>query len=731
MPPRDLKPVPSSASKVTRMLLKELGIGGLFPPQLEALEAGVERGESILLAAPTGAGKTLVALIAVANALSRSGSRAFYVSPLKSIAQEKFREFSILSKLGYKVRLSVGDYASGPPDADVIISTYEKLDAMLRSHRELLSTTSILVVDEVHMVGDPDRGPVLESIVARLRSWEGGLQIVALSATVPNAFEIAEWLGAKAVVSSWRPVPLKEGVFKDYIVHYSDGDSRVVSRVTGHPDIDISIETVGSGGQVLVFTQSRRRAVSLARRAAGRIPVADDRSARELARDLASASWGPSSMREELSSLVAKGVAYHHAGLPLEARRLVEDGFRSGIISVVYSTPTLAAGVNLPARVVVVDSYYRYREGAPEPIKVAEYKQLAGRAGRPGYDEEGEAIIIAAPYDSVEELITGYVKAEPEPVESRLAGLRGLRHMILGLVASGEAASVDEVMRVVAHTLYYRQRGDMGPLLEYALEDLESWGLIRRNGGELEATLLGWEVARLYLDPETVPRVSGAAEAIKSWGELELLYLVTVSPDMPLLPAPPREAEEVYREAEARSPALAELVGLGGPEELRRVKTALALHDWINEASDDIIMDKWGAAPGDIASLRDTGEWIASSLSRIAGYLGIPEEAGRKLRILALRVRYGVREELLQLAQLPGVGRVRARRLYEAGYKSIHDLAVADPRELMRIRGIGPSTVASIMEALGRRSEAESLKRAVEAERKGLLAFMGGGDGED
>ncbi len=718
-----LEPLPEGASKVTRKLAELLGYKLLFPPQAEALRAGVERGESILVAAPTGAGKTFIALVALANAVYREGGRAFYTAPLRSIAQEKYAEFRVLERLGFRVRVSIGDYTEGPPEADVVITTYEKMDAMLRGHPRLLGEVSAVVVDEIHMVGSRDRGPTVEGLVARLLASRRRPQIVALSATVPNAEEIAEWLGAKLIRSEWRPVPLREGVFKDYKVYYPDGSSRAVPRVHGLPDLDLALEVVREGGQALVFTQSRRKAASLAKRASERMGLAS-RECREASGEVLRESWGPASLRETLASLVSRCVAFHHAGLPSQARKAVEDYFRAGVVKVIYSTPTLAAGVNLPARRVIIYEYYRYSEGEAEPISVSEYKQLAGRAGRPGYDREGEAVIVAAPYDSPEELLEGYVKAEPERVESALGGLRGLRHFMLGLIASGDATSVSRLAEVLAKTLYNMQRGIPRRLVARALGELEEWGLIEREASRLWATRLGYEIARLYLDPENVPVVRGLSAKIDPGDELHLLYLVASSPDMTLLSAPPREADKIVEEALRRSPRLADIIDPDDPAEARRLKTALVLHDWISEKSDDEIYESWGVAPGDLAGLSDTAEWIAASLSRIASLVGLPAGSERSLKTLSLRVKYGVREELLQLVSIPGVGRVKARLLYNAGYRSLEDLASASPGELMKIRGIGPSTVKNIMEALGRHREVSRLERLAKMEKKGLQAFM-------
>jgi len=729
-----LEPVPEWVTPRTRRLLSLLGIEGLFPPQREALERGVERGRSLLVAAPTGSGKSLVALIAIANALAEGG-QAFYLVPLKSIAQEKFRDFKVLESLGLRVRVSVGDYSEGAPEADVVIATYEKMDSMLRNDRGLAGRARLLVIDEVHMAGDPKRGPVLEGVVARLLT-RGEPQVLGLSATVPNVEEIARWLGAEAVVSRWRPVPLREAVFKDYKLYFGDGGVVEVERVHGVPDLDLALHVAGRGGQTLVFSQSRRRAMSLARRAArkARLPF-DRRVAREAAARVEEASGAPRALREELAGLLARGVAYHHAGLTSELRRIVEDAFRAGGVAVLYSTPTLAAGVNLPARLVVVDEYYRFERGVREPIRVSEYKQLAGRAGRPGYDEEGIAVIIAGAGDEPEELLDWYVRSKPERVESRLYGVPRLRHLALGLIASGEASGRGEVESILSRTLYAVQGGNLREYLARALRDLWEWGLLEGDlKGRLAATPLGYTVSKLYLDPETVVVAREVLGRAGSLDEDTALLLIAMAPDMVRLPVGRREEDKVMEAIVEEAPAILRVLEWLGPEEMSAAKTMLVLKAWINEETEDAIYEKWGVAPGDLAAMAETGEWLASSLSRLLPLLGAGEGDAGLLSRLAKRLRYGVKQELLPLVSLPGVGRVRARRLYEAGYKTIHDLALARPEELLRVPGIGVSTVRSILEALGRGEEARLYRRRERVARQGLLAFMGeegAGGGEE
>ncbi|MEB2837119.1 MAG: DEAD/DEAH box helicase [Desulfurococcales archaeon] len=707
-------------------LLKLLGVKRLYPVQEEAVRAGVTRGESLVVSAPTASGKTLVALMAIVSALEGGGGRAFYAAPLRSIALEKYRSFRVLERLGFSVRVSVGDLERGLPGADVVITTYEKLDSSIRNDPGILGGLRVVVVDEVHYVADPKRGPLLEGLLARLLSLGERPQIVALSATIPNAGELAEWLGAKLVSSTWRPVPLREGVLDSGEIVYADGSRRPVERPTGKPYVDLVADLAGEGGHALVFAQSRRRAIQMAKQAskARSMLYYDEAKAREWARRIAS-SGAPAPIREELAELVSRGVAFHHAGLGNELRSLVEDAFRDGALAAIYATPTLAAGVNLPARRVVVAEYLRYEHGFRRPISVAEYKQLAGRAGRPGLDEYGEAVIVPQGRDSPEDILDRYVRGEPEPVESKLSGLRGLRHVILGLIASGVASTREAILGVASRTLYARQRGKrlLGPLVSSALSQLAGWGLVEQGPGGYRATAVGLEASRYYVDPETVKIFTDSLEEVEGEpSDAQLLYIIAASPDMPRVSVTRREAEELLDELLDRAPEVYDLIDYVGWDESSAVKETLILLDWIEEVPEDRIVSKYDVWPGDLYSLTDTGRWLARALSAVAEAMGHPGVAGR-LRVLGSRIRHGVKQELLELLSIPGIGRVRARRLYNAGYRSLADLASAEPSRLLAVPGIGASTVASILEFLGRREEAEEVRRR-SGRGRGLAAFL-------
>ncbi len=199
-------------------MLLATGIVALHPPQAAAIDAGVLNGKNVVLAVPTASGKTLIAELAMLKAIFEKNGRCLYIAPLKALASEKYREFQKkYAPLGIKVGIAIGDLDS--PGAylknyQIVIATAEKVDSLLRARTDwFINDLAVTVFDEIHVINDPARGPTLEILATRVRLLNPAMQVLALSATVANARDMADWLGAEAVVSAWRPIPLHEGVF--------------------------------------------------------------------------------------------------------------------------------------------------------------------------------------------------------------------------------------------------------------------------------------------------------------------------------------------------------------------------------------------------------------------------------------------------------------------------------------------------------------------------------------
>ncbi len=201
-------------AKVYDILEKE--IKELRPAQEKAINNGLLEGKSLLVCTPTASGKTLIAELAFAKQIIEKRTKTIYLVPLKALASEKFKDFKKRYSSIIKIALSIGDFDSADSylaDYDLIIATSEKLDSLIRHHTPWLSSVGCVVVDEVHLLNDPGRGPTLEILLTMLRQLLKNVQIIALSATIGNAEELSAWLQANLVVDDWRPVKLHKGVY--------------------------------------------------------------------------------------------------------------------------------------------------------------------------------------------------------------------------------------------------------------------------------------------------------------------------------------------------------------------------------------------------------------------------------------------------------------------------------------------------------------------------------------
>ncbi|QLG60919.1 ATP-dependent DNA helicase [Halorarum salinum] len=530
MKPSDLSTLPPGVPEA----LEDEGVEELYPPQAEAVEAGVADGESVVASVPTASGKTLIAELAMLSAVQRGG-KALYIVPLRALASEKKAEFERWEEFGVDVGVSTGNYESDGEwlaSRDVIVATSEKVDSLVRNGAAWVDDLTCVVSDEVHLVDDSHRGPTLEVTLAKLRRVNPGLQVVALSATVGNADEVADWLDADLVQSDWRPIDLKTGVHYGNAVNFDDGSQREVPVGTGEKQTESLVADAlderidGQGGSSLVFVNSRRNAEGAAKRMAEvtsrRLDAGEKNDLRELAAEIRDVSDADTS--EDLARCVEKGAAFHHAGLASEHRSLVEDAFRDRLVKCICATPTLAAGVNTPARRVIVRDWKRYdgEFGGMKPLDTLEVHQMMGRAGRPGLDPYGEAILLAKDRDTMDELFERYLWAEPEAVRSKLAAEPALRTHVLATVASGFATSREGLLDFLDRTLYASQTDDDARLAEVTdrvLEYLEVNGFLDREGGSLTATGIGHTVSRLYLDPMSAAEIIDGLEAAEADAE--------------------------------------------------------------------------------------------------------------------------------------------------------------------------------------------------------------------
>ena len=677
-------------------ILSSQGISEFYPPQSESVGTTLA-GNNVVLAMPTASGKSLVAYLGILKSVLRGG-KALYIVPLRALASEKYEDLKAFEKLGIKVALSIGDFDSADPTLekfDIIIATSEKADSLLRHRTHWLERLSVVVADEVHLMNDPGRGPTLEITLSKLKQINPNAQIIALSATIKNSQEIADWLKADHISSDWRPVPLKEGVYFDKNILFSDNSMRKIES-RGEKIDSLVIDSLREGGQVIVFVNTRRSAESMASRLKRYTQNAQtDKEAKEsqsLARKVVRRQDEPTSIGYKLSQCVEDGCAFHHAGLTNEQRKTIETNFKKGTLKVVTATPTLAAGINLPARRVIIRDLRRFDENFGNiPIPVLEIKQMSGRAGRPQFDKEGEAVLIAKKENDIPFVMENYLHGEPERIESKLGSEPALRMHILASIATAHVRSEEELMAFIDSTFFAHQLDvwTIEDKIQRVLEFLIREDFVKSNG-HLSPTVFGKRTSDLYIDPLSAVIMRDALG--KECDEIfPYLHAVCATPDMPKLYL--RRGDYEYVEEKARKTTL--LVDMEDYEFLlSEIKTAALIEQWMNEVSEDRIVETFGVGPGDIRRKVEMGEWLIYSMKELARIFN--KDKTKLLTPLILRLRYGVKEELLNLVSLKGIGRVRARNLFQANLKSVGDLKKVDAGMLAGIPGIGKSIARAI-----------------------------------
>ncbi|AKB12851.1 helicase [Methanosarcina thermophila] len=684
------------------------GILELYPPQAEAVEKGLLEGRNLLAAIPTASGKTLLAELAMLKSIL-NGGKALYIVPLRALASEKFKRFREFSKLGIRVGISTGDYDlrdEGLGVNDIIVATSEKTDSLLRNETVWMQEISVVVADEVHLIDSPDRGPTLEITLAKLRKMNPSCQILALSATIGNADELAAWLEAGLVLSEWRPTELREGVFFNGTFYCKDRE-KSIEQSTKDEAVNLVLDTLREDGQCLVFENSRKNCMAFAKKASSavkKILSAEDKEAlAEIADEVLENSETDTSAA--LAACIRSGTAFHHAGLTTPLRELVEDGFRAGKIKLISSTPTLAAGLNLPARRVVIRSYRRYSsEDGMQPIPVIEYKQMAGRAGRPRLDPYGEAVLVAKSYEEFVFLFRNYIEADAEDIWSKLGTENALRTHVLSTISNGFARTKEELMEFLEATFFAFQYSNFGlsTVVDECLNFLRQEEMLEKTD-TLISTSFGKLVSKLYIDPLSAARIVKGLKEAKILTELTLLHLVCSTPDMRLLYMRNQDYQDINDYVIAHAD---EFVRVPSPFNyteyewfLGEVKTSLLLVDWIHEKSENEICLKFGIGEGDIHAIADIAEWLMHVTAQLARLLEL--KGAKEAAELEKRIHYGASPELMDLLDIRGIGRMRARKLYESGFRSSAELAGADPVKVAAL--LGPKIADRIFKQIGRR----------------------------
>ncbi|MDD5745802.1 MAG: DEAD/DEAH box helicase [Candidatus Omnitrophica bacterium] len=706
----DTKAIFSSLPENLRTILKDTGINDLYPPQAEAVHKGLLTDKNMLLSMPTASGKTLMAELVMLKTIFSKKGNCLYIVPLRALASEKYDDFKEkYAALGITVGIATGDFDGfdgSLTQNDIMIATAEKIDSLLRQKPAwLCSRLACVVVDEIHYIGDPHRGPTLETVITRLLSMNSQLKLIGLSATIANAPALAGWLDANLVTSTWRPVVLKEGVYCQGKVKFADGSEREIPLNDSDDDIAaLVVDCIREKGQALVFVNTRKSAQAEARRVAKELrPLLtdDERIAlRKLAVEIDSAGQETTKLSKQLSECLTNGVVFHHAGLDLNQRKLIEDNFRKNIIKAICATPTLAVGVNLPSRRTIIRGLYRYVSGSGmKPVSVMEYKQMSGRAGRPKYDPYGEAIIVSKTKMEQGDMFNNFIFADTEPIHSHLGNESALRVHLLASIVTGFITSIDGAFSFIKKTFFSYQEKyyDLTDMVLEIIEFLEREDMIQRKDDNLLATAFGTRISRLYIDPISAVIIRDCLKDLTvQLQPLMLLYLTCSVPDMITLALSKTDIDKVMPFADANK----EYFDLPLPlsedysSHLAKIKTVWLLCRWMEEEKEELLCDFFGIGPGDVHRFVETAEWLLYSSVELAKLFKIPNT--KPLNDLRTRMRYGVKAELVELVNLRGVGRLRARNLFNSGCKTIPQIQAASLEKLQSVPMIGKEIAAAI-----------------------------------
>uniref|UniRef100_A0A4W6BKC6 DNA polymerase theta n=1 Tax=Lates calcarifer TaxID=8187 RepID=A0A4W6BKC6_LATCA len=758
------------------------GVTHMFEWQAQCLAVGqVLQGGNLVYSAPTSAGKTLVSELLMLKRVLETKRKALFILPFVSVAKEKMHYLqSVFEEAGVRVEGYMGSTsaAGGFTALDVAVCTIEKANSLINRliEEDSMGLLGMVVVDELHMVGDSGRGYLLELLLTKIRYIAqkqnvtgSGVQIIGMSATLPNLSLLASWLGAELYQTDYRPVPLQEhlkvgcniydkclSVVRQFApaLHIKGDDDHIVS---------LCYETVREGHSVLLFCPSKNWCEKLADSIAREFynlrhndrqgdtdlqPVCLDQEG--LVDVIAQLRRTPAGIDPILQRTVPWGVAFHHAGLTFDERDVLEGAFRQGMVRVLAATSTLSSGVNLPARRVIIRTP-TFNGHLLDPLT---YKQMAGRAGRKGVDTTGESVLVCKEAERQKGI--SLIKGALQPISSCLVRREGegvttsMLRAILEIIVGGVASTPQDVSLYASCSLLAASmkcdskrksneetnKGAIEACVEWLMEN--EFISIQKDGQGTERycpTQLGAATLSSSLSPpEALGIFADLQRAMKGFvleNDLHILYLIT-----------PLYAEWttidwyqffcLWEQLSSSMKRVAELVGVqegflarsvsgklvAKTEKQRRQMaihkrffTTLVLQDLVNEVPLGTVASKYNCNRGQLQSLQQSASTYAGMVTVFCKRLGW-HNMELLLSQYQTRLSFGVQRELVDLVRVSLLNATRARALYAQGLCTVAELARA--------------TVADVEKALRNAVPFKSSKRAVDesemeaAERRNL-----------
>ncbi|KKK12879.1 DNA-directed DNA polymerase theta [Aspergillus rambellii] len=631
-------------------------------------------------------------------------------------------------------------------DTDIAVCTIEKANSLINAAIEECSIgdLGVVVLDELHMLDDEHRGYLLELMVTKLLLLQQDIQIVGMSATISNTELLAEWTNANYFISTYRPVPVDEYlVYNDAI--YPAATSRqlfqTISKLTAtavtppsdtlpphgivkrsifkqlanpttNAMVALSVDTVTAGYGALVFCGSRHACQIFAALISEAMPDPSTMSIDEVNRRLdlsAELRSLPSGLDPALETPLIKGVGFHHAGMTTEEREAIAQAYNQGILKVLVATCSLAAGVNLPARRVIINGARMGRD----LVGPAMLRQMCGRAGRKGKDDAGETYLICGSSDL--QAVCDLLEADMPAIESCLAPeKRGLKRALLEAIATGLVSGYEAIKEYVKCTLLYRtvDKKLSYSIMNSALQELVDENLLHSNDEEsYVATQLGQAIVSSAFAPEdglfVYEELKRALQAFVMDGDMHIFYMftplqvgATTQIDWPIF----RDQLDGLDESGLRAlqfvgvqPGFVNTMVQSGaslkentPEEVtrariyRRAYTAFQLRDLSNEVPLQAIANRYRIPRGAVQSLAQQCHGFAAGIVKFCQRMGWGMLAA-VLDHMRDRLEAGARADLLEMAQVAYVKGWTARLLRDNGFRNLRALAEADPKDIVPV----------------------------------------------
>ncbi|NWH82789.1 HELQ Helicase, partial [Piaya cayana] len=736
----DIGPFYGLPSKVKDLLRHFRGIETLYEWQHDCLTLeSLQQRKNLIYSLPTSGGKTLVAEIIILQELLCRQKDVLMILPYVAIVQEKIRALSSFGiELGFLVEEYAGSKGRFPPikrriKKSLYIATIEKGHALVNSLIETkrIDDLGLVVVDELHMLGEGSRGATLEITLAKILYTTKNTQIIGMSATLNNVGDLQKFLQAEYYTNNFRPVELKEYIkIRDtiYTVDSETENGFTFSRLLNFkyssdlekadPDHIIALVTeVIPKYSCLIFCPTKKNCENVAsmvcKYLSKEFRVHKEKEKQGLIKNLK--SIGNGSICPILKQTIPFGVVYHHSGLTNDERKSIEEAYSAGVLCLIACTATLAAGVNLPARRVILRAPYV----ASDFLKKNQYKQMVGRAGRAGIDSAGESILIVQEKDK--HLVQDLVHS---PLENCYSNLlleltKGMQSLLLSLVGLKIAVTYEEVNNFMHNTLLGVQQQllskekSLSEVIKDGLEHLIEKGLLKGRMSEkddsskctLTVTLLGKATYKGSIDLAycnlLYRELKKGLEGLVLESNLHLLYLATpydmtsnCSPDWIIY-------LRQFSQLSAAEQKVADIVGVpesfiirkaSGQAIRKKVDSAvvnrfylsLVLYTLLKETNVWSVSEKFNMSRGYVQNLLSSAASFASCVLHFCEELEEFWVYKALLTELTKQLTYCVKTELIPLMEVAGVLEARAKQLYNAGYKTLAHLANVDPETLVK-----------------------------------------------